>query len=162
MVTPGRVVAALALCVGAVFSSVAQVASSDKLNGKSLEAAVSFAQSLAQWEFVIIGSSMLVMVGTSYYRPPPLRMRLFYLLFLPAWTCLFSSIYYGTRAQEAYVAYLILPVTTIEGAVKRLNEDIGNQISWMYGGLLFLGAWLIAYLFWWTFAKKVAAGQGDP
>ena len=144
------------------FPSQAQVAGSERVDRKSLEAAVSFAQSLAQWEFVIIGGSLLVLVGTSHRPPETRRMRALYLLFLPAWLCLGWSIYLGTKAQEAYLAYLLLPVTTIEGATKTLNRDIGNEIFWMSCGLVLLLIWLVVYLFWWVFARKHAEGQGDP
>jgi hypothetical protein len=86
-------------------------------------------------------------------------MRTAYLLFLPAWLCLCRSIYLGTQAQGVYLAYLLLPVTTIEGATQRLNEDIGNQISWMSYGLVIFFVWLVLYLFWWIFAKRGSEGQ---
>ena len=161
MVTCERGITALALCVWCAFPCVAQVITSDRLDGKSFEAVVSFAQSLAQWEFVIIGASVLVLVGTSYNRPRPLLIRAFYLLFLPAWGCLAYSIYRGMRAQEAYLAYLLLPVTTIGGATITLNKDIQAQIFWMWSGLLCFGIWLVAYLIWWTFLKQDAEGRGD-
>ena len=146
------------LSLGAVFiwmQSAVQGTSSDRLNSKSLEAAVSFAQSLSQWEFAMIGASLLVLLGTSYHRPSSVWMRMFYLLFLPAWLCLGRSIYFGAQAQKAYLAYLLLPVTTVEGATKRLNEDIGNQIWWMWRGLALFFTWLFAYVLWWTFTKEV-------
>lgn len=158
MVTSKRGMTALALCVWCAFPCVAQVITSDRLDGKSFEAVVSFAQSLAQWEFVIIGASVLVLVGTSYNRPRPMLIRAFYLLFLPAWGCLAYSIYRGMRAQAAYLAYLLLPVTTIAGATRTLNKDIQAQILWMWSGLICFSIWLVAYLLWWTFFKRPAEG----
>ena len=150
----------LTFCICCALPCMAQPAS-DILNGKSLESAASFAQSLGQWEFVMIGGSLLVLVGTSYRRPPKRLMRVPYLLFLFAWFFLGRSIYFGTRAQEVYLAYLLLPTTTIEEATKRLNHDIGTQISCLFCGLFFFSIWLAIYLFWWVFAKRVAEGQGD-
>jgi hypothetical protein len=144
------------------FPTPAQAPASDRLNGKSLEAAVSFAQSLAQWEFVVIGGSLLILVGTSHRSPESRLMRVPYLVFLPAWLCLGWSIYLGTQAQEAYLAYLLLPVTTLNGATKTLNEDIGNEISWMLRGLLLLLIWLIFYLFWWILTKRSAGVKENP
>jgi len=142
------------LCFAA--SSLAQGTPSDRLNGKSLEAAVSFAQSLAQWEFVIIGGSLLIVIGTSYHRPKRWYIRVFYpLLFLPAWACLARSIYFGTRAQEAFLAYLLLSTSTADTATHTLNADIGNEIYWMWFGLLFLFAWLVGYLAWWTWNNDI-------
>jgi hypothetical protein len=161
MVTCARSIAALALSAWCAFPCVAQVTTPDRLNGKSFESAVSFSQSLAQWEFVIIGASMLILVGTSFRQPRCLLIRLFYLLFVPAWGCLAYSIYCGTRAQEAYLAYLLLPVTTIGGATTTLNKDIQTQILWMWIGLICFAIWLFVYVIWWTFSKQAAEGQGD-
>ena len=158
VVTCERGIRALALCVWCAIPCAAQVNNSDRLNGKSFEAVVSFAQSLAQWEFVIIGASILVLVGTSYNRPRPTLMRVLYLLFLPAWGCLAYSIYCGMRVQEAYLAYMLLPVTTIGGATSTLNKDIHAQISWMWIGLICFSIWLLAYLFWWILFKRAAEG----
>jgi len=134
--------------------SLAQSPNPERLNAKSLEAAVSFAQSLAQWEFVIIGSSLLLVVGSSHRRPGKLSMRVAYILLFPtAWLSLGFSIYFGTRAQQVYLAYLLLPTTTMEGATRALNSDINKEIFWMLAGLAALIAWLVFYLLWWTFSK---------
>lgn len=138
----------------------AQGGSSDKQNGKAIEAAVSFAQSLAQWEFIIVGASMLVLIGTSYYRPSSIYMRRVYLLFLPAWACLGGSIYFGTQAQRVYLAYLLLSATTSEGATMALNHDMGSQIVWMRYGLGFFAIWLVVYLMWWIFDGKAGEIRG--
>ncbi len=157
-----RTLATIALFVLCASSSMAEAQSSDRLNGKSLEAAVSFAQALAQWEFVLIGGSLVVLVGTSHRHPTSRPKRAAYLLFLPGWFCLSWSIYLGTQAQGAYLAYLLVPVTTLEGATQRLNEDIGNQIRWMFYGLAFFFVWLVLYLFWWIFSKRGTEGQSTP
>jgi hypothetical protein len=154
-----RIFVPLALCILCASAPMAQTHSSERLNVKSLEAAVSFAQSLAQWEFVLIGGSLLVLVGTSHRHPTSRLMRMAYLLFLPAWLCLCWSIYLGTQAQGVYLAYLLVPVTTLEGATQRLNEDIGNQIFWMSYGLVIFFIWLVQYLFWWIFSKRGTEGQ---
>lgn len=150
---------ALALGILYGFIPVAQAQSPDRLNAKSLEAAVSFSQSLAQWEFVLIGGSLLLLVGTSHRHPGSRSLRMAYLLFLPGWLCLGRSIYLGTQAQRGYLAYLLVPVTTIEGATKTLNEDIGKQIHWMFCGLGVFFIWLVFYLFWWIVSKREKGGQ---
>jgi hypothetical protein len=158
VVTCERVVTALTVCAWHAFPCLAQVAAPSRSDRGSFEAVVSFAQSLAQWEFVIIGASVLVLVGTSYNRPRALHIRGFYLLFLPAWGCLAYSIYRGMRAQEAYLAYLLLPVTTTAGVTRTLNRDINAQILWMEVGLGCFFVWLVAYLVWWTCLKQAAEG----
>jgi hypothetical protein len=161
VVTCERVVTALTLYACCAIPCLAQVAASARSDGKSFEAVVSFAQSLAQWEFVIIGASVLVLVGTSYNRPRPLRIRGFYLLFLPAWGCLAYSIYRGIRAQGAYLAYLLFPVTTTAGVTRTLNRDIQAQILSMWLGLICFSIWLFVYLLWWIFLRQAADGRGN-
>jgi hypothetical protein len=51
---------------------------------KFFEAAQALAQSLSQWDLLIIAGSMVVIVSTSYYRPARRKIRAAYLLFLPA------------------------------------------------------------------------------
>jgi hypothetical protein len=60
------------------------------------------------------------------------------------------------RAQEAYLAYLLLPVTTIGGATRTLNKDIQAQILWMWSGLICFSIWVVAYSIWWIFFKQAA------
>jgi len=109
----------------------------------------------------MIGASVLVLVGTSYNQPRPLRIRVIYLLFLPAWGSLAYSIYQATRAQEAYLAYLLLPVTTVAGTTRTLNGDIQAQILWMWAGLICFSTWLVIYLMWWVFCGRAAERRGD-
>lgn len=120
-----------------------------------LESAGAFAQSLAQWEFIIIGASVLVILGTSYYRPQRKLFRLSYLLFIPAWGCLAYSIYRGVRAQETYLAYTLLANSSSEGVIKALNHDLNSQIRWMWVGLVCLAIWLTVYLIWWALFMKL-------
>lgn len=139
----------------------AQASPPDRMTGKSLEAASAFAQSLSQWEFAIIGGSLLTLIGTSHHRPKTRGMRAFYLLFLPAWGFLGKSIYMGTRAQEAFLAYSLLPTMTISESTKTLNSDINWQIRFMWIGLFCLAIWLLIYVFWWVFADKIS-DDGAP
>jgi hypothetical protein len=130
---------------------MAQTQNSGRLDAKSLEAAASFAQSLAQWEFALIGGSLLVLFGTSYHHPPSRPFRAVYFLFLVGWVFLAWSIHLGAQAQGVYLAYLLVPVTTIQDATRQLNEDIGKEILWMFCGLGTFFIWLVLYLVWWVF-----------
>jgi hypothetical protein len=138
----------LAVCTLCGFAVVAQSSSLDKFNAKSLEAAASYAQSLAQWAFIIIGGSLVLVLGNSHRWPRSRRLRATYLLFLLAWTSLALCIYFGTRVQQANLAYLLVPSTTIEGITKTLANDLRNEIWWMFTGLFFLSLWLLIYLVW--------------
>jgi hypothetical protein len=153
---------AIAVGIGVASACNAQLSNPDKLNARSLEAAVSFAQSLAQWEFVIIGGSLLLVLGSSHLRPQSKVVRACYLLFLPAWASLGSSIYFGTRAQQVYLAYLLVTSTTIEGASAKLGDDIQAQRVSMLIGLALLFLWLLIYIWWWIFSDdKTATGKGE-
>jgi hypothetical protein len=89
---------ALAGCLNPVFTSTLwlELQATDKLNAKSLEAAASYAQSLAQWAFIIIGGSLALFVGNSHRWPRHRGLRATYLLFLFAWASLGISVYFGT------------------------------------------------------------------
>jgi hypothetical protein len=44
-------------------------------DSKFFEAAQSLAQSLSQWDLLILGGSLVVIVSTSYYRPQSIKIR---------------------------------------------------------------------------------------
>jgi hypothetical protein len=132
----------------------------DKGTANSLETVAAFCQSLAQWTFIIIGGSLVVLVGTSYYRPARVWVRLIYLLFIPSWVYLAQSIYFGLRTQEAYAAYLLVEKTTLQGSAAAMNGDAQKQISSMEIGLLLLTLWLVLYLFWWIFENRINFARG--
>jgi hypothetical protein len=144
----------------AVPGSTGQTQAPDKLNGKSLEAAASYSQSLAQWAFIIIGGSLVLVLGNSHRWPGHRGLRATYFLFLLAWATLARSIYLGARVQEANLAYLLVPVTTIEGITKTLSADLDKQIWWMFAGLSILCIWLLVYLGWSVFSKGIPNDRG--
>jgi hypothetical protein len=152
-------------CILIVFLAGATVclsqAVSEKPQSSALVAAVSYAQSLAQWEFAVMGGSLLVVIGTSHQRPPVQWIRVFYLLFLPGWISLGISIWFSTRVQGAYMAYLALPAASFEGAVRTVNADLISETRWMLGGLVFFFVWVVAYLLWWTFTRNQIAEAKD-
>jgi len=77
-----------------------------------------------------------------------------------AWGSLARSIYFGTRVHQAYLAYLLVPSTTVEGATKALNDDLGKSIWWMFGDCSFV-SWLLFYLGWSVMSKDVPNVRGD-
>ena len=81
-------------------------------DSKFFEAALSLAQSLSQWDLLILGGSLVVIVSTSYYRPKTLKVRAAYFLFIPTWLCLAISVYQGIAVQRSYVAYLVASRST--------------------------------------------------
>lgn len=129
----------------------------EKVDTKPFEAAVSLAQSLTQWAYLIMGGSILVLVGNSYHRPSTRTVRSMYFLFVPGWICLGTSIYKGIQVQRAYLAFLMLSHPDLAASKLAINNDAYGQIMWMEWGLSILGVWLLVYLFWWVYGKNVEA-----
>ncbi len=129
-------------------------------------AAQALAQSLSQWDLLIIGGSLIVIVSSDYYRPASRRMRAVYLLFLPAWLCLAISVYEGFRVQEFYVAYLIAARAASAKSASIINqiaESIENATRYQIGSLeialLCLAIWLGVYIVWWVRSNE-PGGKG--
>jgi hypothetical protein len=128
-------------------------------DSKFFEAAQTLAQSLSQWDLLILAGSLVIVVSTSYYRPRDRRVRAAYFLFIPTWFCLALSVYQGINVQRSYVAYLVAARGT--PAASLLNEIAENmtdatrrQILSLEIALLFTGAWLIIYIVWWIFSNQ--------
>jgi len=125
---------------------------------KFFEAAQNLAQSISQWDLLIIGASMVIIVSTSYYRPKTRRMRAAYFLFVPAWALLAFSIYQGIEVQSRYVAYLVAArhqnSTLIETIANEMNRNALAQIRYLELALVCLGLWLVVYILWWVLADQ--------
>lgn len=126
---------------------------------KFFETVQALAQGLSQWDLLIIGGSLVMIVSTGYYRPNTRRIRLFYLLFLPSWVLLAFSIYRGIRIQGSYVAYLVAAqhqnAPLIENIARKMNDDANSQISSLEDALLCLGLWLVIYIFWRALTDRI-------
>lgn len=128
-------------------------------DSKFFEAAQSLAQSLSQWDLLILGGSLVVIVSTSYYRPQSIKIRAAYFLFLPIWFCLAMSVYQGIAVQRSYVAYLIASRSTptkqlLDQIAENITSATRNQIFALETALLFGGLWLLIYLVWWVFTNQ--------
>jgi hypothetical protein len=135
-------------------TGAAVLANSQVSNGNDLkvfEAATSLAITLTSWAFVMIGGSILAILGTSYYRPAALWVRCFYFVFIPGWFFLSWSVYAGTRVQSVYLAALFSSHPKFDQLRLALNLDSLAQINRMEWGLFCFGIWLTAYIFWWVF-----------
>lgn len=133
-------------------STVAPVKAAPDL--KLFEAATAFSNTLTSWAFVMIGGSILVILGTSYYRPSALWVRCSYFAFVPAWFFLSWSLYAGTRVQGVYVAALFSAHPKLDELRARVNSDAAAQIQRMEIGLACFGIWLTLYLLWWIFNRE--------
>jgi hypothetical protein len=133
----------------------------DRLTAKSLEAVGTFSQNLSQWCFVIIGATVLCLLEKSGPWGKHRFVRLCYVLFLPAWIGLCSSIYFGTRVQNAYLSYVLVPSNTISDTIAVLNSDLNCQTKSMMWGLMFLALWLVCIWLGWLCAKNQNTSQGQ-
>lgn len=126
---------------------------------KSFEEGLPLAQSLMGWDLLIIGGTILLLLGSSYYRPGRLAIRLCYLLFLPGWACLGLSMYHGVQQSRLYLTVYFArnpDIGTLKGV---FVSEAYKQIWWMYLGLLFFAAWLTVFLLYWVFAREIVADK---
>lgn len=137
-------------------------------DSKFFEAAQALGQSISQWDLLIIGGSLVLIVSTSYYRPASRRMRFAYFLFLPAWALLALSVYAGIEIQGSYVAYLVATraksgagnatvqqiATKVQQIATNMEAETRFQISCLEYALLCLAAWLLIYIGWWVLSDQ--------
>jgi hypothetical protein len=123
---------------------------------KGFEAAVSYSQSLTQWALLLLGGTVLLLLGTSYYRPGNRFVLYSYLLFVPSWGCLGVSMWHGTRVAQAYLAYLWFRHVTAREIKIAINHDLLWQGGAMECALAVLTLWMLVYLYWWIKCKKTA------
>jgi hypothetical protein len=123
---------------------------------KAFEAGILFAQTLMGWALLIVAGSIVVLVGTSYYRPAKFGIRLSYLLFLPGWFCLGLSMYHGVQLSRVYLTTLFARSPDIPLLQSTFTNEAYKQIRQMEWGLAFFAVWLLVYLFWWVLAKDFA------
>ena len=123
---------------------------------KAFDAAVTLAQTLTQWGFLIIAGSVVIIVGTSYYRPEHRWVRASYLLFLVAWATMGLSIFKGIEVQMANVARLFQPNPNLATIRQTMTHDANWQIIYMKFSLWVFGAWLLCFSLWWVFHKPEA------
>ena len=90
----------------------------------------------------------MLVLGTSHRWPRSRKLRAAYFCFPFAWASLAISVYFGTRVQQAYLAYLVVPSATIASATRTLNDDLRSEIRWMFIGLAFFCIWLLTYVIW--------------
>lgn len=121
---------------------------------RGFDAAVTLAQSLTQWGFLIIAGSVVIIVGTSYYRPNSKFVRATYLLFLAAWTLMGISIFRGIQVQMANVARLFESNPSLYEVRRTMTHDASSQVLYMKASLWVFGAWLVCFSLWWVFHKQ--------
>lgn len=124
--------------------------STDSVVDKSLDSAVSFAQSASQWAYITIGASVALLFKDLSQRPKNRFVRYSFLAFLPGWVFLGFAIFMGIRVHGAYIAYLMRKQHDVQTAILNINADATAQLLALKCGLLVFFAWLVSYLFWWV------------
>src|SRR5713226_486985 len=119
------------------------------INSKAFEGAVSLAQTLIQWAFLIFGGSVALSVGGSH-RQHRGRIKYAYFLFLPGWLLLALSFYWGRSVQGVYLAFLFQMNQNISQLRQAANHDAYWQMLTLEIGLGFFTLWLLFYIFWWV------------
>jgi hypothetical protein len=106
------------------------------------------------WVLAIIGGSILIIVSTSYIRPVDKKIRLIYLLFIPGWSFLTISLYYGDKINRRKIAAALVGD---EGILKNIgyeiNKEFSSQLLYFNIGISIFIVWLIIYLIWWIFGN---------
>jgi hypothetical protein len=121
---------------------------------KALEAAVAYSQTLSQWALLILGGSAAVILRDSHVRPDNRLVSYCYFLFIPGWICEALTMFYGSRAQGAYIGFLASPRPDPIHFLVMTNTFANRQVCLFRLGLVFFGAWLVAYLVWWVVREK--------
>jgi hypothetical protein len=130
---------------------------------KAFDAAVGLAQSLTQWGFLTIAGSVVIVVGTSYYRPNQPIVRGSYLLFLLGWLTMGVSIFRGIQVQMANVARLFNSSPDLIAVRSTMTHDANSQIWYMKFSLWVFGIWLVGFSLWWVFHQQEPnALQAEP
>lgn len=120
-----------------------------EIESKALEVALSFSQTLTGWAILIIAGSVLILVGTDYYRPERGWARKGYFFFVPAWIALALSMYSGIRVYGIYVSYLVSRAPDFLQSRNMMNDYAYKQLFRLEVALVFFGVWLVLYLVWW-------------
>lgn len=111
-------------------------------------------RAISGWALLIIGASIVAIVGTSYMRPLNLRVRLTYLLFIPGWVLIGLSSYYGDWVSRRYMAAAVaLQEDRLRSILVKVNTEFAAQLFYFQSGLLVFSVWLILFLLWWVFGS---------
>jgi hypothetical protein len=115
---------------------------------------------MTTWALSTIGGSIAAIVSTSYLRPTGQRIRLIYLLYLPAWACLGFSIFWGHVLERRHIAAHFVPPTQLQKIAELMSDDYRYQQDFLAIGLGIFGIWLTCFLFWWVMGNW-RTGNGD-
>ncbi|MEN3368716.1 MAG: hypothetical protein V7609_859 [Verrucomicrobiota bacterium] len=115
------------------------------------------AATLTGWSLTMLGATVAGIVSSEYLRPAG-RIRFFYLLFLPGWAFLGTSIFYGDKIARRFAACAFTrDQKLMEQIGQSMNSEYAQQRLFFQLAVLVFGLWIISLLIWWVFARKINA-----
>jgi hypothetical protein len=120
----------------------------------ALKAVVEGSQGQSAWAIAVLGGSIALVVGTSHSSPHSTQGRLFYLLFIPGWMALLSSLYYSDLISRNYLAAQFVGKSGLEEISRRMHDNYVNQNFWFKMSIYCISLWMSLYLVWWIFARS--------
>jgi len=122
---------------------------------EGLSALSNAAGTVTGWSLAILGATVVGIVSSEYLRPEG-RIRFFYLLFLPGWYFLGTSIFYGDKiARRFAAAALTQKLERLEQIGQSMNTEYGRQRFFFQLAVLLFSLWITSLLLWWVFARKI-------
>lgn len=118
---------------------------------EAIKAYESGSSKLTTWSLSIIGGSIVIITGSSYFRPLSVEYRYFYFLFIIGWIFMGISMYYAflitrrSMVKDLYISNAKLLTPILQGC----NTAFKWQLRFFQWSLLTFGVWLILYLVWW-------------
>lgn len=113
------------------------------------------AATLTGWSLAMLGATVAGIVSSEFLRPSG-RIRYFYLLFLPGWGFLGTSIFYGDKiARRSAAAAFAIQQKRLEEIGQWMNSDYDHQRCFFQLAVLVFGLWIISLLIWWVFAHEI-------
>lgn len=101
------------------------------------------------WTLMLMGGSILMVVGTSHVSPTNSKQRSFYYLLIPAWILLAASMFFGDSVHRRVIAARVGDQATISEIMPKINSDFICQMNLLIAGAAVLTLWLTCYLIWW-------------
>lgn len=118
---------------------------------EAIKAYESGSSKLTTWSLSIIGGSLVIITGSSYFRPLSLECRYFYFLFIVGWIFMGISLYFAflitrrSMVKDIYTSNADFLASILQGC----NTAFKWQLRFFQWSLLSFGIWLILYLVWW-------------
>lgn len=106
------------------------------------------------WTLMLLGGTLLMVVGTSHVSPLTAWGRSFYVILIPAWGLLAASMFYGDRVHRRAISALMVNSDKVTETHKAMNADFICQLHLLMFGAACLAAWLICYIVWWIGFRK--------